>query len=231
MCCHTEIEVAHQTFYLTQSQYTDTGPTSPSADPITPGAWQGSHWRADRDRGQWKRQTDIDRQTETEYREKDAKTEINRPADSKTESARKTRGRLKIVTRQSNCRLIFPSSFQTCKASNNRPQRRVTEKRHIFIEIIPVTWYHRVRTKHTPFSLPLSKSQSVHVLFTTVATRYYCVHLCELIILQVALSLYWKSHALIILSQSVVRTRIRTQQTKKQKNKKHDHHQPVLSIQ
>ena len=41
-CCHTEIEVADPTFYLTQSQYTDTGPTSPSADPITPGAWQGS---------------------------------------------------------------------------------------------------------------------------------------------------------------------------------------------
>ena len=45
-CCHTEIGVADQTFYLTQSQYTDTGPTSPSADPITPGAWQGSHWSA-----------------------------------------------------------------------------------------------------------------------------------------------------------------------------------------
>ena len=45
-CCHTEIEVADQTFHLTQSQYTDTGPTSPSADPITPGAWQGSHWSA-----------------------------------------------------------------------------------------------------------------------------------------------------------------------------------------
>ena len=45
-CCHTEMEVADQTFYLTQSQYTDTGPTSPSADPITPGAWQGSHWSA-----------------------------------------------------------------------------------------------------------------------------------------------------------------------------------------
>ena len=45
-CCHTEIEVADQTVYLTQSQYTDTGPTSPSADPITPGAWQGSHWSA-----------------------------------------------------------------------------------------------------------------------------------------------------------------------------------------
>ena len=43
-CCHTEIEDADQTFYLTQSQYTDTGPTSPSTDPITPGAWQGSHW-------------------------------------------------------------------------------------------------------------------------------------------------------------------------------------------
>ena len=45
-CCHTEIQVAGQSFYLTQSQYTDTGPTSPSADPITPGAWQGSHWSA-----------------------------------------------------------------------------------------------------------------------------------------------------------------------------------------
>ena len=42
-CCHTEIEVADQTFYLAQSQYTDTRPTNPSADPIMPGAWQGSH--------------------------------------------------------------------------------------------------------------------------------------------------------------------------------------------
>ena len=45
-CCHTEKEASDQTFYLTQSQYTDTGPTSPSADPITPGAWRGSHWSA-----------------------------------------------------------------------------------------------------------------------------------------------------------------------------------------
>ena len=45
-CCHTEIEAADQTFHLTQSQYTDTGPTSPSADPITPGAWQGRKWSA-----------------------------------------------------------------------------------------------------------------------------------------------------------------------------------------
>ena len=45
-CCHTEIEVADQTFYLTQSQYTDNGPISPSTDPIIPGAWQGSHWSA-----------------------------------------------------------------------------------------------------------------------------------------------------------------------------------------
>ena len=37
-CCHTEIEVADQTFYLTQSQYTDTGPTSPNADPM---GWVG----------------------------------------------------------------------------------------------------------------------------------------------------------------------------------------------
>ena len=40
-CCHTEIEVTDQTFHLTQSQYTDTGPTSPSTDLTTPGARQG----------------------------------------------------------------------------------------------------------------------------------------------------------------------------------------------
>ena len=45
-CCHTDIEIADQTFYLTQSQYTDPGQTSPSTDPIMPGAWQGSHWSA-----------------------------------------------------------------------------------------------------------------------------------------------------------------------------------------
>ena len=45
-CCHTEAEVADRTFYLIQSQNTDTGPTNPSADPIMPGAWQGSHWSA-----------------------------------------------------------------------------------------------------------------------------------------------------------------------------------------
>ena len=44
--CHTEMEVADQAFYLTQSQSTDTGPTSPSTVPITPGDWQGSHWSA-----------------------------------------------------------------------------------------------------------------------------------------------------------------------------------------
>ena len=43
-CCHTEVEAAVQFFYLIQSQYTDTGSTSPSADHITPGAWQGTHW-------------------------------------------------------------------------------------------------------------------------------------------------------------------------------------------
>ena len=43
ICCHTAIEVADQTFYLTQSQYTDTGLSSLSADSITPGFCQGSH--------------------------------------------------------------------------------------------------------------------------------------------------------------------------------------------
>ena len=37
ICCHTEIDV---------QVHTDTGPISPSADLITPGAWQGSYWSA-----------------------------------------------------------------------------------------------------------------------------------------------------------------------------------------
>ena len=41
--CHTEIEAADQTHYLTQSQYTDIRPTSPIIDPMSPGAWQSSH--------------------------------------------------------------------------------------------------------------------------------------------------------------------------------------------
>ena len=45
-CCYTEIEVADPTLYLTQSQYTDTRPTSPSTDPTVHGAWQGSYWSA-----------------------------------------------------------------------------------------------------------------------------------------------------------------------------------------
>ena len=45
-CGQTEMEVADPTFHLTQSQCTDTGPTRPSTDPITPGTWQGSHWSA-----------------------------------------------------------------------------------------------------------------------------------------------------------------------------------------
>ena len=37
-CCHTEIEVADQTSHTpTLSQDIDTGPTSPSADPVMPG--------------------------------------------------------------------------------------------------------------------------------------------------------------------------------------------------
>ena len=42
-CCHTEIDVEDQSLHFTQSQYTDTGLTSPSADPIKPGTWQDSH--------------------------------------------------------------------------------------------------------------------------------------------------------------------------------------------
>ena len=40
------MDLADQTLYFTQSQYTNTAQTSPSADPITQGAWQGSRWSA-----------------------------------------------------------------------------------------------------------------------------------------------------------------------------------------
>ena len=46
MCCHTETATADRNIHFTQSHYTDTGPTSPSVDPIMPGAKQGSHWSA-----------------------------------------------------------------------------------------------------------------------------------------------------------------------------------------
>ena len=45
-CCHTETEVADQTSYLIYSQHTDARPTSPSCDPIRPGARKDSHWNA-----------------------------------------------------------------------------------------------------------------------------------------------------------------------------------------
>ena len=59
-CCHTEIEVADQTFYLTQSQYTDTRPTSPRADPITPGRVATgvpilSHWYDSTPKKYWRK--------------------------------------------------------------------------------------------------------------------------------------------------------------------------------
>ena len=43
-CCSTGMEVADQTFYLSQSQYFDSGPTSPINDPLTPDDWQNSRW-------------------------------------------------------------------------------------------------------------------------------------------------------------------------------------------
>ena len=46
MCCHTETAVANQSCSLTQSQCTDTRPTNPWADPLTPGVWKGSYWRS-----------------------------------------------------------------------------------------------------------------------------------------------------------------------------------------
>ena len=42
-CCHTEVDLACRACCYTQSQYTDIGPTRPSADPIDLMAWQGSH--------------------------------------------------------------------------------------------------------------------------------------------------------------------------------------------
>ena len=43
-CCHTEIKDADPTCCVAQLLYTDTGPSSPSTDPLAPGAWQGVSW-------------------------------------------------------------------------------------------------------------------------------------------------------------------------------------------
>ena len=51
-CYPTVIEASDQNCHLTQPQRTDTGPTSPSADPITLGAWQDSRWSAE---SSWKK--------------------------------------------------------------------------------------------------------------------------------------------------------------------------------
>ena len=46
-CCHTEIQVADQTFYLIQSQYTDTDQSLlRSKAPGIVDTWQGRHWSA-----------------------------------------------------------------------------------------------------------------------------------------------------------------------------------------
>ena len=48
MCMHMDVRMRvcarRCTCYLTQSQHTDTEPTSPSGGPVRPGTWQGSHW-------------------------------------------------------------------------------------------------------------------------------------------------------------------------------------------
>ena len=67
-CCHTETKVAHPTFHLTQSQYTDTGPTSPSTDPLSPGDWQGIHWSASFEVTDMTRPGKIPSQAEFEHR-------------------------------------------------------------------------------------------------------------------------------------------------------------------
>ena len=45
-CCHPETDASHQTCRITQSKHPDTVRDQPvlSADPISSGAWQGSHW-------------------------------------------------------------------------------------------------------------------------------------------------------------------------------------------
>ena len=44
-CCHTETEAADQICHITQSDCTDTGPTSPSNVSIIPGVRKNSHFR------------------------------------------------------------------------------------------------------------------------------------------------------------------------------------------
>ena len=77
-CCHTETEVADRACYLTQSgesQYTDKGPASPSPDPMTPGAWQGSHESTNCE------VAGITRPAKKPHRESGIRTQTCRPGD------------------------------------------------------------------------------------------------------------------------------------------------------
>ena len=100
MRCHTEIEVAQQTFHLTPSQYTDTGPTSPSNDRLTPGAWQGSHWSANFEVTGMIRPRKIPAQTGFE------------PGIFRSGGGRLKRGGLCVIA--SLLRLVGPVSVQAC---------------------------------------------------------------------------------------------------------------------
>ena len=59
-CCHTETDVEDKSLYCTQSHYTDTGTTSPSPHPLTPGAMQVSYWSTNFEVTGVKRRSDPD---------------------------------------------------------------------------------------------------------------------------------------------------------------------------
>ena len=71
---------------LSQSQYTDTGPTSPNADPITPGDWQGGHLRTSviplvlavmqRKEGEGEREREIERERERLLKKREARGRV-----------------------------------------------------------------------------------------------------------------------------------------------------------
>ena len=124
-------------FHLTQSQYTDTGPTSPRTDPITPGAWQGSHWNDS---------------TPKEPSASQVHTEISR-----SRGGRLTQGHRCGATRVSLGFLYFR---QHASVSQERIRSDSCTRCHTEIEVAELI-FHRIQSQYTEMAPPNPPADSI----------------------------------------------------------------------
>ena len=101
--------------YLTQSQQANTWPTSPSADPTTPGAWPGSHWSTN---------VQVTGMTQPGKRST-AKAGMTQPGKRSTAKAGMTQPRKRSTAKAG---MTQPGKRSTTKAGMTQPGKRSTAK-------------------------------------------------------------------------------------------------------